>query len=143
MSQRTLLQASDRLLLDDEVRLAIGDTVVGRTVTTDATPATLFTIPLLASRTTLLRVAVWARRTGGVAGTAEDGAGYLLAATYKQSGGTATLIGGVTALHTAESQGGWDATCVVSGPNVLVQVTGAAGNNVTWVGRVHVDSVNA
>ena len=78
MSQRTLLQSEKQLLWNDEVRLAIGDTIVGRTVTTEATPTTLLTIPLLASRTTLLRVTVWARRTGVAAGTAEDGAGYVL-----------------------------------------------------------------
>ena len=40
--------------------------------------------------------------------------------------------GGVYADYTAEDQALWDATLVISGTNVIVQVTGAALNNVTW-----------
>ncbi len=74
-----------------------------------------------------------ARRTGGSSGTAEDGAGYKIQGTYKKvSGTTATLIGAVNAAYTAESQSAWDATFTVSSGNVLLRVTGAANNNVTW-----------
>lgn len=141
MSQKTLLEAQDDAIWADEVRLAVGSTVVGRTVTTDATPSTLLSLPLLPSRTTFLRVQVIARRTGGSAGTAEDGAAYVLAATYNVLAGIPTLIGSVTTLHSAESQVGWNATCVVSGVNVIVQVTGAANNTVTWVGKASVEAV--
>lgn len=143
MSQQTLLQAESRALLDGEVRLAIGDTVVGRVVTTNATPTTLLTIPLPASRTTLCRVLVWARRTGGTAGTAEDAAGYVLYGVYKVVASAGVAVGGTpVADFTAEDQAGWNATLVLSGQTVLVQVTGATNNNITWVARVCVDSVN-
>ena len=143
MSQRTLLEAQNENIWSDEVRLAIGGTVVGRVVTTDATPTTLLSLPLLSSRTTFIQVQVIARRTGGSSGTAEDGAAYLRAGTYKMVAGTPTLIGSVTSIHTAESQAGWDATLAVSGGNVIVQVTGAADNNVTWNAKAFIDTVES
>ena len=38
--------------------------------------------------------------------------------------GTVTVLG--------ESQAGWDCTLAATGGTILVQVTGAAGNSVTW-----------
>lgn len=141
MANRNLLDADEAVLWMDEVRLAIGSTIVGRTVTTDATPTTLLSISLLPSRTTLLRAQVIARRTGGAAGTAEDGAAYIFVGTYKVVAGTATLIGAVTALHTAEDQAGWAATFTLSGGSVLLSVTGAVDNNIAWNAKVHSESV--
>jgi hypothetical protein len=141
MSLRNLMEAENALLWVDEVRLAIGNTIVGRAVTTDATTTTLLSISLLPSRTTFLRAQVIARRTGGSGGSAEDGAAYLFVAAYKMVSGTATLIGSVNALHTAEDQAGWAATFTVSGGSVLLRVTGAADNNVSWNGKVHVESI--
>lgn len=103
-----------------------------RVTTTDATPTTLHTVTIPASTTVHLEARVVARRTGGVAGTTEDGASYIRIATYKNVAGTATIIGTITLSHAAEDQGGWNATFVVSGGDVLVQVTGAVDNNVTW-----------
>lgn len=103
-----------------------------RTTTTDATTTTLASIPALASRTVTLEVHVVARRTGGTGGTDEDGAAYGLVATIKNVGGTAVLIGTPTVLYAHEDQTAWDATIAVAGANALVQVTGAADNNVTW-----------
>ena len=77
----------------------------------------------------------WSRYTssGGSSGAAGDGASYRVLGTFRRvSAGNATLIGSLTADHTAESQGGWDATLSVSGTDVLVRVTGASGNNVSW-----------
>lgn len=106
--------------------------VVGYVTTTDATVTTLATIAIPASTTVKVSVFVVARRTGGASGTAEDGAGYQIDATYKNVAGTATLIGALTATYTAEDQAGWNATLTISGSNVLVRITGAAGNNVSW-----------
>ena len=87
-------------------------------------------------------VDVVARRTGGSAGTAGDGASYRILGTFRRvSAGSATLIGSLTADHTAESQGGWDATLTVSGNDVLVRVTGAANNNVSWYGIITMQRV--
>ena len=104
----------------------------GRQTTTSATVATLLTITPVASQITMIEARVIARRTGGTAGVAEDGAGYNIFGTYKNTAGTVALIGTVLADYTAESQAAWNATLVISGSTVLVQVTGAANNNVTW-----------
>lgn len=100
--------------------------------TTDATTTTLGTLTLLSGKTYQVEATIVARRTGGGSGTAEDGAGYIVAGTFKTVAGSATVIGSVTAVHTAEDQAGWAATLDTSGTGVRVRVTGAAGNNVTW-----------
>jgi len=104
----------------------------GYVTTTNATPTTLLTIPINASRTYFLEARVGARRTSGSSGSAEDGAAYVVQGAYNTISGTVTVIGSVNAEYTAESQGAWNATLVISGSNVLVQVTGAANNNITW-----------
>lgn len=110
--------------------------------TTDATQTTLATIPITASRTYMIEARVAARRTGGSAGTADDGASYVRRGTYTTKSGTVTLMGSVQTIGTdAEDQSAWDVTLTISGTNVLVRVTGAANNNVTWMGDVKVQSV--
>lgn len=103
-----------------------------RQATTNNTATTIHTVAIPASTTVGIQVVVVSRRTGGSAGTAEDGAMYVRYATYKNVAGTATLIGAVSSPHTAEDQAGWDVTFNVSGSNVQIQVTGATNNNVTW-----------
>jgi hypothetical protein len=100
--------------------------------TTNATQTTIAIVTIPASTTVLLEAHIAARRTGGVAGTAEDGAGYVVRGTYKNVAGVSTLIGAVNADYTAEDQAGWDATFTVSGATVLIRVTGAVNNNVSW-----------
>ncbi len=102
-----------------------------RVATTNATVTTLHTIPIPATTTVAVEAIVYARRTGGAAGTAEDGARYTLSAVYKNVAGTATLIGAVTKVAD-EDQAGWDANLTPTGSDVLVEVTGAVDNNVTW-----------
>jgi len=144
MSQKTLLEARDNLQWTREVQQAFGVTVVGRVVTNNGDITTLLTLPLQPDTVTSMHVKVTGRRTGGAAGSTDDGAYYELYGAYKLLAGVATPIGGTTPTLTfgAEDQAGWDATLTVSGVNVLVQVTGAADNNVTWVGRVHLDTVS-
>lgn len=110
-----------------------------RAATTDATVTTLHSFTIPASTTFHLTVWVTARRTGGAAGTAEDGAGYMIAATIKNVAGTATLIGAVNQLVVQEDQAAWDATIDVTAATARVRVTGALDNNVTWhmTARVH------
>ena len=105
--------------------------------TTDATTTTLLTLPLEDNKTTQIVADVVARRTGGSAGTAGDGASYRRIGTfYRVSAGSATLIGSLSTPHTAESQGGWECTLTASGNDVLVRITGATNNNVSWGGLV-------
>jgi hypothetical protein len=115
----------------------------GRVATTDGTPTTINTIAIPASTTVMIEARVVARRTGGTAGSAEDGAGYVVRGCYKNSAGSATIIGSVNADFTAESQSTWAATFNTSSGNVLLQVTGAANNNVTWHSTVIVQSLSS
>lgn len=100
--------------------------------TTNATATLLHTFTVPASTTLGIEVVVVARRTGGAAGAAEDGAGYDMKAAYKNAAGTATLIGAGIKNVWGEDQAGWDISFVVSTNTVRLEVTGAANNNVTW-----------
>lgn len=65
----------------------------------------------------------------------EDGvnrASYNIEATAYRDGGNATLQGGVTSVHTSESEAAWDATFTVSGNDLRVSVTGEAATTVGW-----------
>lgn len=115
-----------------------------RTATTDATVTTLATIALTASKTYHVEARVLARRTGGTAGTAEDAASYIIHGTWKTVGGVTTLVGALSATHTAEDQVAWDATIDSDGAgNIRVRVTGAANNNITWHATVLLQDVGS
>lgn len=99
--------------------------------TVDATVTTIATIAIPVSTTLMIDVRVVARRTGGLAGSTEDGGAYIVAAAYKNVAGVATEIG-EGSLFSAEDQAGWAVTVTPSGSNALIQVTGAADNNISW-----------
>jgi hypothetical protein len=103
-----------------------------RVATTNNTQTTIHTFTVPASTTYQIHAKVTGRRTGGSAGTAEDGAGYEIIGTYKNVAGTATLIGAVNALYTAEDNAAWDATFTVTGATVLCRVTGDTNYNISW-----------
>lgn len=113
---------------DDDPNYAIRQT---RTTTTDATVTTIDTIAITASRTYMIEARVVARRTGGSSGAADDGAVYVRTAMVTTKSSVVT-INSTTSLVTQEDQAGWDVTLAVSGSNVVIQVTGAANNNITW-----------
>lgn len=65
----------------------------------------------------------------------EDGvnrASYNLEVTAYRDGGNATLQGGVSSLHTSESEAAWDATFTVSGNDLHISVTGEAATTIGW-----------
>jgi hypothetical protein len=70
----------------------------------------------------------------------DEGAGYILAGTFLRTSGVTTLLGSVTAVHTAESTGGWAATMDVDsdGDNVRVRVTGASSTDIKWLTKMDV-----
>lgn len=103
-----------------------------RIATTNTTLTTLHTLAIPATTTVLAHGFVVARRTGGTSGAAEDGAAYEFKAVYKNVAGTATLIGSSTINVIGEDQAAWDFQLNASSGNVLIQVQGAADNNVTW-----------
>lgn len=107
------------------------DNLSGSVTTTNNTQTTIATVAIPSSTTVMIKAHITARRTGGSAGTAEDGAAYIIAGAYKNVAGTATEIS-ESAIFTAEDQAGWNATINVSSGNALIQVTGATNNNIDW-----------
>jgi len=105
--------------------------VQGRVATTNATPTTLMSIAMVASRTYQFEARVVARRTGGASGTADDGAVYFVRGGFTTKTGTVTLLGSLT-VEAAEDVAGWDATLAAGSGAVDVVVTGAVTTGVTW-----------
>lgn len=102
-----------------------------RVTTTDATVTTLHTLAIPLNTTAWLEVYVVARRTGGAAGAAGDSAGYFQRVLFKNIAGTVTQVS--TSWDVVkEDQGAWHMDTVISGTDVLVQVTGAVNNNIVW-----------
>lgn len=114
-----------------------------RVTTTNNTQTTIHTFTVPASTTYYISATVICRRTGGVAGTAEDGGAYEIKGVYKNAAGTATLIGAVTQTFAQESQAGFDATFTVTGATVLCRVTGVTSNNLTWHMTARVNQVSS
>lgn len=136
-----LLQVLREYLIDLYTYVALKPREVS-VETTDATVTTLATLTLEDARTYQIVADVVARRTGGASGTAGDGASYRVLGTFRRvSAGSATLIGTVTTEHSAESQSGWDCTLTASGNDVLVRITGASGNSISWAGVVTMQKV--
>ncbi len=109
--------------------------------TTTNAATTISTIAAPASTTLGIAAIVVGRRTGGTAGTAEDGAMYQILAGYKNVAGTATLIGSSITV-VGESQAAWNATLTTSSGNVLIQVTGETDNNISWLCRYTLTQVS-
>jgi len=109
------------------------------TTTTDATPTSAARIVLDDENTYIVKAYV-----SGVKDDGTDRASYeVIATVYRTGAGTATLQGGVTVVHSQESNAAWDATLVVSGNDIQVQVTGVAGTTIVWgtvMQAVHVSS---
>ena len=99
--------------------------------TTNATVTTISTVPTVTDTVMILEVKVMGRRTGGAAGSAGDSATYIRTVRVKNIGGTVSLAS-LQSDFTSEDQSSFNATISVSGTNAIVQVTGAANNNMTW-----------
>lgn len=108
--------------------------------TNNATQTTLMRIQVPTNTTMMLEVFVTARRTGGSAGSAGDSAFYRLLGAYKNISGALTGIGTPT-IAGGEDQAAWSLDFSDSGEFVLILVTGAANNNITWAGTVYTYSV--
>jgi len=103
-----------------------------RVATTNNTVTTLHTVATTSNNSYIIEAKVLARRTGGSSGTASDTAGYKIIGVFKNNAGTLTQVGTTTVEHSSEDQAGWDCVFTISGTSVLVRVTGATNNNVTW-----------
>jgi len=117
------------------LQLLTNDRLEATVATTDATVTTIDTINTISNTSLFLEAYVSARRTGGTGGTPNDCATYIRRVKVKNDAGTVTL-GTVQDGFTSEDQTAWDVTWAVSGTNVILQVTGAANNNVTWNSKI-------
>ncbi len=106
----------------------------GSTVTTsDATLTTLQTIAIPTDTVVTIKTNIKARKTAGAGtGTLGQGCGYERIATYQNIAGVVTIAGVVQSSYTGEAITAFDVALNISGTNVLIQVTGAAADNVTW-----------
>lgn len=110
--------------------------------TTDATNTEIFSVLVDTNKTVMIQASIVARRTGGGSGTVGDSAWYFLLGAYKNIGGVLTGIG-APSLTGGEDQAGWNVSFTSAGSNAIVQVTGAAGNNITWEGTLSAYTVGA
>jgi len=113
-----------------------------RATTTDNTATTIATIPVPSSTTLGMHITIVARRTGGTAGTAEDGGFFELASQYNNLSGVATVISGDTSLFAVSNTATWSISTAGDGAgNALVKVTGDADTNITWHATVRIYKV--
>jgi hypothetical protein len=64
----------------------------------------------------------------------DEGDTYEIVGLFKNDGGTLSLIGSVTAVHTAiETTGGRDVTLAVSGTDISVDISPSDTTPLTWV----------
>jgi hypothetical protein len=99
--------------------------------TTNATVA-LETIAIPTDTVVMVESYVTCRKTGGVGvGTVGQGNGYIITVKAKNVGGVVT-IGVVQSSFTSEDIAPLDATFAVSGTNIVLNVTGANNDNITW-----------
>jgi len=102
---------------------------VSNLTTTNNSLTTIATIPVLDNSVILLEVSYVAFRTD----TSGDRAGYKREAViYRESAGSATFQGNINTGLTRESTAQYNATMVVSGDNVLIQVAGQTGHTLNW-----------
>lgn len=113
------------------VDFTFSDSSYAELVTINGSATTIATIAIPTDTSVMIEAKVVARRTGGTSGSAQDGAGYTVMGVYKNISGTATEIG-ESSIFSAEDQAGWSVGITPSSGNALIQVTGAADNNITW-----------
>ena len=89
----------------------------------------------------MIEMQIVARRTGGTAGSVDDGGSYIAWCTYKNLAGTATIIGNLSFANTDEDVAAWDVTTSASGSNVSINVIGA-NMNVSWKARYRTYSIS-
>lgn len=127
-----LLQQQLNTILADIYSRLVGPAASGSVATTDATSTTVLTYPTASNKSYQLFVRITGRRTGGSSGAAGDSAAFRLGAAFKNVAGTLSQVGSDNLTVVGRDQAAWTAQTAVSGTNVLVKVSGAANNNVSW-----------
>nr|QBR99073.1 hypothetical protein [Faustovirus mariensis] len=102
-----------------------------KVTTTGAATSTVGVVTIPANTTVLIQAFITGRRTGGSAGTAEDGGGFIWYGTFKNIAGTATVVAAPS--YTAMTdQAAWVIGYTIAAGDVNVNVTGSVNNNVAW-----------
>jgi len=94
--------------------------------TTDATVTTIDTVAIATDEVAKITVEVSCKKDD----LTEKG-GFVKEAIFANNSGTITKQGSTTSkFHQAKAT--WNVTFLISGTDVLVQVTGAVGDNISW-----------
>ena len=115
---------------------------VVRNTTTNGTATSLY-LDGNAFQITLNDQDVWTFRAI-VTGSSNDHSNYgsYIVTGFIHRNGATTTIAGVTTTTVAETSAGYDATAVVSGDALVIQVTGDGTNTMRWVARAEVSQLN-
>jgi hypothetical protein len=95
--------------------------------TTNATPTTLQSFAVSANECWMVHTEVVGRITAG-----GDRAIYILSGCFYRDGAGLVQQGTTASHNTTESNAAWNCDLVVSGNNILVQVTGAVATTINW-----------
>ena len=107
------------------------------TNTTDATPTTSWS--MVTKPLSVYKVSVKVLGVNTSTDFTQAGDYWLESAFRTNAAGTLTQVGSTRSIHTAnEDNAAWDAGITTSGTSIIVQVTGAAGTNITWLTNVEV-----
>lgn len=112
--------------------LGVAALLSGAASTTDASGSNILLVDIPAGTTVALEGVVVARRTGGTAGTAEDGAAYKILAVAKSVGGLAVLIGTPSVTIVGEDVAAYDCTVSANSTNLRIRGIGVAATNIDW-----------
>jgi hypothetical protein len=125
------MDAADVNAAYDEIQAMQAVMGISPTVnTTDATETVLHTIAIPANSIKIINGFVCGTRTGGVSGSPFDCAIYGVVVFVKNVGGTVSILDDATDSMYRDQE--WTVTADISGTNILIHVTGASGNNITW-----------
>lgn len=99
--------------------------------TSDATPTTILSIPIVPDYVFLFTWEAISRQTSG-SGTVGDGLVYTGQVAFHLVSGTATLIGAATTNIAVKDDAGWAVAVAGSGNQAVWTVTGAASKDIAW-----------
>jgi hypothetical protein len=100
--------------------------------TTTATPTTLLTINASGQSSAYT---IEAFVVGGLS-TPTSAIGGVITATYVNNAGTLRLVGSIQGSVQEDFAGSPTFTFVISGTNIILQVTGLASTSINWYGKV-------
>lgn len=112
----------------------------GRVVTTNATPTTLTSVPMIDQDCFSLVINIVARRTDAN----DECAAYRFEVVADRNGATSALVGSVTKTVIAEDTAAWDADVTVddASDSIVITVTGELAKTILWFARIEYAGVN-